>query len=48
MTVKQIAATSTAIFHNEKVVPIPMYWKDNHADNDNNGIYSNASCYGLP
>ena len=26
----------------KKVVPIPMYWKDNHDNNDNNGIYSNT------
>jgi hypothetical protein len=42
MNVKQIADTSIAIFHNEKVFPIPMYWKDNHDDNDNNRTYCNT------
>jgi hypothetical protein len=23
------------------MLPIPMHWKDNHVDNDNNGTYSN-------
>jgi hypothetical protein len=41
MIAKLVADTSSAIFCKDNMIPIPVYWTDNHGDNINNGIISN-------
>ena len=41
MIAKLIADTSSAIFCKDNMIPIPVYWTDNHNDNINIGIISN-------
>jgi hypothetical protein len=46
MIAKQIVATSSAVFHKESVVHIPIYWIDNYDDIANNESLTNAESEG--
>ena len=42
MIAKLIADTSSAVFYKEYMIPVPVYWTDDHDDIVRDGIISNV------